>query len=84
MQISFTNHALRKREFLKELGWGIDLKRVEHTIKSPDLSGKTKYDQDTAVSFLDKEHILRVVYKTEGGKITVITFHVSKKGRYGT
>ena len=83
MKIHYTKHAFKKQEILKELGWGIRLKTVEETIKNPQVTGKTKQGQPTAIKFLDDKHILRVVYEVRSGIITVITFHIARKGRYG-
>lgn len=84
MKIVYTSHALKKKEILKELGWEVSFQMVEETIKQPDLEGKTKQNQPAAIKFIDKGHFVRVVYEKEGDIIRVITFHVSKKGRYGT
>jgi len=84
MKTAFTKHALRKQEILRELGWGISLKFVEETIRKPHFTGKTRYGQPTAISLLDKEYILRVVYEERSGIITVITFHVARRGKYNT
>lgn len=84
MKIVFTKHALRKKEVLEELGWKISLEIIEKTIKTPDLQGKTKTNQKTALLYLDHAHILRIVYEIRSGIIIVITFHISRKGRYGS
>ena len=84
MKIVYTRHVLRKQEILKELGWDIYLKLIEETIRKPQFTSKNKRGQLTAISLLNKEHILRVVYEVRDDIIVVITFHVSRKGRYGT
>lgn len=84
MEIEFSKHTLRKIEILKELGWDISLDLIKNTIKNPTLTGKTRQNQPTAITLLDAKHILRVVYEIRSGIITVITFHISRKGRYGT
>ena len=84
MIIVFTKHAQRKQEILRELGWDIDLTLVETAIRNPDRLGQTKQKQATAIKYLDQTHFLRVIYKTDGAIIRVITFHVAKKGRYAT
>jgi len=48
------------------------------------LTGKTKQNQPTAITFLNQKHILRVVYEIRNDIIEVITIHISRKGRYGT
>ena len=84
MKINFTNHALQKRKILKKVGWEITLELVKHAIQNPTYSGKTGEDQPTAIVLLDNDHILRVIYEIRSGIITVITFHISRKGRYET
>lgn len=42
----------------------------------------TDYPNFIASGRLDKDHIVRIVYKIEGDIITVITFFPAKKGRY--
>jgi len=82
MKIVFTKHVLKKQEILKELGWNVDLKLVEQAVSRPDYFGKTSQNQPTAIKKLDESHILRVVYEIRNDIITVITFHIARKGRY--
>lgn len=84
MRVTFTRHAKRKKEIIENLGWSIRLSLVENTIRNPDFESKTKTGQQTAVSFVDEKHILMIVYEIRNGIIVVITFHISRKGRYGT
>jgi len=84
VRITYTKHALNKKGLLKQLGWDISLNLIENMLLYPKLSGKTKQNQSTAISFLDKLHFLRVVYEKRNDIILVITFHVSRKGRYNT
>jgi len=82
MKIVFTKHAFRKRGILKELGWDISLDLVEETVNEPDFKGKTNQGQLMALKYLDGKHNLRVAYKVKDDIITVITFHIARKGRY--
>lgn len=84
MEITFRKHVSNKIEILKELGWQITFAQIKDTINNPTLTGKTRTNQPTAISFLDQKHILRVVYEVRNGIIEVITIHVSRKGRYGS
>ncbi len=84
MKIIFTKHALKKKEVLEELGWDIELEKVRDAIRKPNVTGKTKLGQDTAIKFLENRYILRVIYEVRSGIITVITFHIARRGRYGT
>ncbi|HEY4694733.1 MAG TPA: hypothetical protein VIH52_02100 [Candidatus Nanoarchaeia archaeon] len=82
MKVTFTRHALNKQEFLRELGWDISLDLVEGAINNPEFQGQTKYHQPTAIKSIDQDHVLRVVYEVRDDIISVITFHVARKGRY--
>lgn len=84
MKIEFTKHALRKKETLQELGWSITLESVKTTVEKPDFLGKTKKNQSAALKSLDENHSLRVVYEVRNDIIMVITFYITRKGRYET
>lgn len=82
MKIVFTNHVHRKRELFKELGWNVSLEQIKATVERPDHKGKTKTDQDVAISNLGEIYVLRVVYEVKGDIIVVITFYPTRRGRY--
>jgi len=83
-EIIFRNHVSDKIDIFKELGWDISFNQIKNTVNNPDLTGKTKQNQPTAITFLNQKHILRVVYEIRNDIIEVITIHISRKGRYGT
>ena len=82
MKIVFTKHALEKFAVLKRLGWNITKEKVKETIKKPKWKGASRHGQETAMSLVDDKHIIRVVINRAGGIITVITFHIARRGKY--
>lgn len=64
------------------MGWNITESKIRQTIKKPKWKGITKFSQPTAMSLVDKEHILRVVMNREGDIIRVITVHIARRGTY--
>ena len=83
MKIIYTKHALKdKLPILKGLGWNISKAKIEETIANPKWKGVSKHGQETAMSLVDKEHILRIVMRRENDIITVITLHIARRGKY--
>lgn len=82
MEITFTKHAKDKFPILSELGWKITPAQVKNAIKQPQWKGQSRFGQETAMSLLDEEHILRVIFNHENDKIVVVTFHVARRGKY--
>ena len=83
MKIIYTKHAIKdKMPALKRLGWDISKNKIEKTIINPKWRGVSKHGQETAMSLIDEEHILRVVMRKEDDIITVITLHIARRGKY--
>lgn len=83
VKIIISKHILEKKiPVLKSLGWKIIQSKIRKTITNPTWKGKTKSNQPTAMSLMDKNHILRVVFSKNDGIILVITIHIAKRGRY--
>lgn len=83
MKILFTRHLLEDTiPKFKLLGWNITKAKIRHTIKEPKWTGITKYGQSAAMSLMDNNHILRVVFEREGGIIKVITTYIARRGKY--
>lgn len=83
MKFIFTKHAERdKIPVLKELGWVITKAQIKNTIKNPKWKGFTNKGQKTAMSLVDKEHILRVIFRREDDIIKIITLHIARRGKY--
>lgn len=83
MKISYTKHAENKFTYAKELKWNLSKKDIEKAIENPDF-----YSVDIGKSVqivlkeFDTRRNLRVVYSRVGDIITVVTFYLTKKGRY--
>lgn len=83
MKITFTDHVLEDSiPRFKRLGWIITKTKIKQTIKAPKWVGKTKFGQPTAMSLMDQDHILRVVFERDGDIIRVITAHIARRGKY--
>lgn len=83
MKIVLTWHVREEKiPLLKSLNWNITKTKIGQIIKKPKWRGITEEGHLTAMSLMDKNHILRVIYKKESGIIRVITIHIAKRGRY--
>lgn len=80
--IIFTKHAKNKFEILKRHKFLISEKQVLETIENPDLIDYSHFPLFIAQRKIDREHVLRVVYKKEGGIIKIITFYPGRKEQY--
>lgn len=84
MKIIYTKHALEKFGELELDGWHITKTKIKQTIKRPKWIGTSRYGQETAMGLVDDRHILRIVLDRKGDIIKVITFHIGRRGKYGT
>lgn len=82
MKIHFTKHAEEKFKILSNYGVKISKIRVIKTVKKPNIIDNSRNPLFIARSDLDKNHVLRVVYKTENNFLTVITFYPGRKSQY--
>lgn len=83
MEIVFTNHILDKINNLSVSGITISKKLILKTVNSPDdINSDEDYPNLIASAKIDKDRVIRVVYRVESGKIILITFYPAKKGRY--
>lgn len=83
MKIVFTKHATGKFETHKTAGWNFSREDIKQAIKKPYFSEiNTERGVKIVLKEWDKNHDLRVIYKDEGGIITVVTFYPAEKGRY--
>lgn len=82
MKIVYTVHALKKFRDLAEFGIEVRKYKISTTIRDPKYRSKDN-GNTISVSEFDKEHNIRVVYKTENHGIIIITFYIYRKGRYG-
>ncbi len=85
MKINFTKHAVEdKFSELEKHGWKVTKTKIRSIIKKPEWKGVSKHGQETAMGLLDEKYILRVIFRRENGIITVITFHMARRGKYET
>ena len=82
MRIIYTKHSEGKFAQLERLGWKITKRKVENIINKPQWKGISRFGQETALSLVDKTHILRVIFNKDGDIIKVITFHIARRGKY--
>ncbi|MBU4142828.1 DUF4258 domain-containing protein [Patescibacteria group bacterium] len=81
--IIFTKHAENKFEILKRHKFLISENQVIKTIERPDLIDQSRLPLLIAQRKIDREYVLRVVYKREFSVIKVITFYPGRKKQYG-
>lgn len=84
MKIKFSRHAeLDKFAELAKHRFYLTKDDIKKVVKNPEHIDKESDKPKIIVSkSLDEKHILRVVYKKEGGIIKIITFYPAEKGRY--
>jgi len=80
--IVFTKHAKNKFEILKRHKFLITEKQVFETIEKPDLIDKSRLPLLIAQRKIDKNYVLRVVYKKEFDIIKIITFYPGRREQY--
>ena len=82
MRFRFTKHANEKFTQLEILGWNIHKDKIRRTINKPKWSGVSQHGQETAMSLVDKKHIIRAVFNKKDAIIKIITFHIARRGNY--
>lgn len=84
MKLKHSSHIIRdKIPLLKKQGFNIALEQIEDIVNNPDHLDKESDAPKIIVSKdFDERHILRVVYRVEGGIIKTITIYPAEKGRY--
>lgn len=80
--IIFTKHAEDKFEILKRHKFLISKKQVIETLEKPDLIDKSRLPLLIAQRKIDKNYVLRVVYKQEFGTLKIITFYPGRRRQY--
>ena len=80
--IIFTKHAENKFEVLIRHKFLISRNQIVNTIESPDLIDKSRYPLLIAQRKIDKDYVLRVVYKQDFDVVKVITFYPGRKKQY--
>ena len=82
MPIRFTKHALKKFVALRAYGVVVSRAQVVHIIRTPDFVDYRRLPLYIAQGNFDKRRVLRVVYKSKGATIVVITFYPGLKSQY--
>jgi hypothetical protein len=80
--ILFTKHAENKFEVLEKHKFSVSKNQVIDTIRNPELIDKSRPPLLIAQRKIDRNYVLRVVYKQEFGTITVITFYPGRRKQY--
>ena len=80
--IIYTKHTEEKLKRSDIRKFKINKKLLGKILRNPQLKSKTKYGDYAASSRIDDKHDLRIIYDIIDKDIKVITFHISKKGRY--
>ena len=81
--IYFTKHAKEKFEALKRYKFEVSKAQVEQAVKYPDLIDDSRLPLFIAQRNIDKQHVLRVVYKKEQKDlIKIITFYPGRVKQY--
>lgn len=85
MKFIYTEHAEEKLQRKDIKAFGINKKLLESAVLTPDYPvRKTSTGEFAAISNLKGLYILRVIYANMAFDTKIITFHVAKRGRYGT
>lgn len=80
--ITFTKHAIEKFDILINHGLRISRKQVIDAVTKPDKLDFSRLPLLIAQRKIDKTHVLRVVYKAEGGTQKIITFYPGRVTQY--
>ena len=82
MKITYTRHAedKLKRADIKKFKVGKTL--IENSLGKSKHKNKTKSGEFAHLVSVSVRHDLRIIYDIIGTDIKVITFHITKKGRY--
>lgn len=83
MRIRFTAHAKAKYILLKHAGFPIKRQQVINCLVNPLKTDKRPDGTIISTFLISEKHILRVVYKTVGDTMLVITFYPGRRKAYG-
>ena len=81
--IIFTKHENVKFDVLRRHEFVVSEKQVLKTVRNPDGIDRSRFPLIIAQRRIDKEHVIRVVYKKEGENTKVITFYPGRVKQYG-
>lgn len=84
MKIIYTRHAEEKLQRLDIKKFKITKRVINNALKTVDFTSTTKYGELVVMTMLDPDHILRIIYVIINSYSKIITFYVTRKGRYET
>lgn len=82
MKITYTLHAQEKLKRIDIKKFKVTKKLIVSIILNLQVKPETRWGDQSAISSLDSTHDLRIIYGIITSGIKIITFHISKKGRY--
>ena len=83
MLVYYTKHAREKIKLLNKYGFKISKTLVRRALETP-LKIESRNDSTfIANDELDKNHVLRVVYRREGDTMIIITIYPGRRKSYG-
>jgi len=80
--IKFTDHAKRKFEILRRLGFPLTKEHVIMTVEEPEKVERGWKNRFIAIHSLNTEHVLRVVYEKVEDVNIIVTFYPARRKRY--
>jgi len=84
LDIVYTRHAREKFALLARYNFPVTEQQVADTIHDPALLTEQSGGRLIAQRAISEQHLLRVVYRTDGKVATVITFYPAHRRRYET
>lgn len=82
MAVRFTRHAEYKFEVLRAHGFPVTSEQVVDALMRPDRVIPQSEGRMIAQKRLTEKYVLRVIYRTEGDDVVVITFYPGRRERY--
>ncbi len=82
MKIFYTKHAEDKLKRRDIKSFKITKKLIDAILSKSQHESRTKYGDYSMSESVDDRHDVRIVYDIIGKDLKVITFHISRKGRY--
>ena len=81
--ITFTKHAQEKFRILARHKFFLKKKDILDTVVKPEKIDDSRFPLLIAQRKIDKNHVLRVVYKEEKSDLKIITFYPGRIKQYG-
>ena len=81
MVIKYTKHIYDKLKLQEIIELKINLETIAEVLNNPTIVDKS-VEPHQSIGEISKTLSLSVIWKMEGGIITVITFYPDRKGRY--